>query len=80
MTDPGIGVAPELLDEELLLRELETLHRTRHETLLRGPDDALATHTARMNALENEYLRRHPHRVPVAGRTRTGARRRDGSG
>ena len=78
MTEPDIGVAPEQLNDDLLLRELETIHRTRHETLLSGPDDALATHTARMNALEGEYLRRHPHRIPVAGRTRAGARRRSG--
>jgi hypothetical protein len=76
MTERSIGVAPEQLDEELLMKELETMHRTRHETLLRGSDDALATHTARMTALEGEYLRRHPQRVPVAGRTRAGARRR----
>ncbi|MEU3188173.1 DUF6158 family protein [Streptomyces sp. NPDC006923] len=80
MTDHESGVPPEQLDDALLLKEVETLHRTRHETLLHGPEDALATHTARMTALENEYLRRHPHRVPDAGRTRAGARARGTDG
>ncbi len=70
------GVAADLLDERRLLKELEAIHRTRHETLLYGSADALAIHTARMRELESEYLRRHPSRLPVAGRTRAGARAR----
>ncbi len=70
------GVAPEELDERHLIRALEAIHRTRHETLLYGSADALRTHTSRMAALEGEYLRRHPDRVPAPGRTRSGARAR----
>ncbi|MGW7365150.1 DUF6158 family protein [Streptomyces sp. NPDC054841] len=80
MNEQDRGVAPEQLDEALLLKELEAVHRTRHETLLHGSADALATHTQRMAALENEYLRRHPERAPLAGRTRAGARARQASG
>jgi hypothetical protein len=70
------GVAPADLDEPQLMRELETLHRTRHETLLHGSAAALAAHTGRMTALETEYLRRYPDRQVAAGRTRAGARGR----
>ena len=41
---------------------LETIHRTRHETLLYGSNDALSTHNERMARLEGEYLRRNPRR------------------
>ncbi|MEU2156195.1 MULTISPECIES: DUF6158 family protein [unclassified Streptomyces] len=77
MNEQSRGVAPRQLEEAQLLKELEAVHRTRHETLLHGSDDALATHTVRMKELEGEYLRRHPDRAPVAGRTRAGARARD---
>ena len=50
-------------EEGRLLKELEAIHRTRHETLLHGSDDALVTHTKRMNELEHEYVRRHPQRA-----------------
>jgi hypothetical protein len=70
------GVDPVDLDERQLLHELETVHRTRHETLLHGSPSALEAHTTRMTALEAEYLRRHPHRDVLAGRTREGARER----
>ncbi|WP_030667192.1 DUF6158 family protein [Streptomyces rimosus] len=73
------GVPPARLDEQQLLRELETIHRTRHDTLLHGSSDALATHNARMAELEGEYLRRHPRRWVASGRTRSGARARTGS-
>lgn len=66
------------LEEGRLLRELEAIHRTRHETLLYGSDEALVTHTHRMNELEHEYVRRHPGRAQTAGRTRSGARARTG--
>ena len=76
MADHPTGVAPELLDDRTLLKELEALHRTRHDTLLYGSAEALRTHSDRMAALEGEYLRRHPMRNPLAGRTREGARAR----
>ncbi|WP_030192576.1 DUF6158 family protein [Streptomyces sp. NRRL S-87] len=76
MAEHDGGVAPEELAEDRLLKELEAIHRTRHETLLHGSDDALRTHTQRMSELEGEYLRRHPERMPAAGRTRSGARAR----
>ncbi|MGW1881692.1 DUF6158 family protein [Streptomyces sp. NPDC001970] len=76
MTEKDRGVAPEQLQDGLLLKELEAIHRTRHETLLFGSDEALRTHTARMEALEGEYLRRHPQRAQSPGRTRAGARAR----
>ncbi|MFJ9154815.1 DUF6158 family protein [Streptomyces sp. NPDC102270] len=73
------GVDPSTLDEQQLMKELETIHRTRHETLLHGSNDALGAHNERMARLEGEYLRRHPRRTVAAGRTREGARER-GSG
>ncbi|RNL71051.1 hypothetical protein EBF04_08300 [Streptomyces sp. I6] len=60
MAEQDRGVPPERLEDGQLLKELEAIHRTRHETLLYGSDDALETHTSRMGALEAEYLRRHP--------------------
>ncbi|MBV9024319.1 MAG: hypothetical protein JO362_11130 [Streptomycetaceae bacterium] len=76
MADHLTGVTPELLDDRRLIKELEALHRTRHDTLLYGSAEALRTHSDRMSALEGEYLRRHPRRTPLAGRTREGARAR----
>ena len=70
------GAAARELEDGRLLKELETIHRTRHETLLHGSDEALATHTQRLKELEEEYLRRHPQRATTAGRTREGARAR----
>jgi hypothetical protein len=80
MADGGrrpAGVAPGDLDDRQLLKELETVHRTRHETLLHGSPDALDAHNSRMAQLEGEYLRRHPRRQVAAGRTREGARARE---
>ena len=68
------GVVPAALSDEALERELEHLHETRHDTFLHGSDDALAFHTERMQALEQEYLRRNPDRVPDVRRTRHGSR------
>ncbi|MCQ4046177.1 DUF6158 family protein [Streptantibioticus rubrisoli] len=79
MAEYNNGVAPERLDDRLLIKELEAIHRTRHETLLYGSSDALRTHSSRMAALEGEYLRRHPQRRPASGRTRAGARARAAS-
>ncbi|MGW7316866.1 DUF6158 family protein [Streptomyces sp. NPDC054854] len=76
MAEHGGGPAVRELEDGRLLKELETIHRTRHETLLYGSDDALATHTQRLKELEEEYVRRHPRRAPTAGRTRSGARAR----
>ena len=70
------GVDPAGLDEPQLLRELETIHRSRHDTLLHGSPAALSAHNVRMAQLEGEYLRRHPQRPVSPGRTRAGARER----
>ncbi|MEU8983782.1 DUF6158 family protein [Streptomyces sp. NPDC048309] len=70
------GVDPSRLDDQQLMKELENIHRTRHDTLLHGSNDALRTHNHRMAQLEGEYLRRHPRRPISAGRTRDGARER----
>ncbi|GGO95294.1 DUF6158 family protein [Wenjunlia tyrosinilytica] len=75
---PAEGIDPERLDDEVLIRELEQIHRTRHETLLYGTDNALKAHSRRMLALEAEYLRRHPERQVVSSRTRDGSRARAG--
>lgn len=72
----GHGVPPSELDEADLLRELGHLHETRHATFRHGSDDALAAHGARTEALEKEYLHRHPDREVDAARTRAGARER----
>ena len=70
------GVQPGRLTDQQLMKELETIHRTRHDTLLHGSNDALRAHNDRMAQLEGEYLRRHPRRLIVASRTRDGARER----
>lgn len=70
------GVDPALLNNQQLLRELETIHRSRHDTLLYGSHDALIAHNIRMAELEGEYLRRFPERPVASGRTREGARMR----
>lgn len=71
-----MGIDPSELTDAELIKELETIHRTRHDTLLHGSADALAAHTKRTTDLEGEYLRRHPTRPVSAGRTREGARAR----
>ena len=70
------GVDPSRLDDQQLMKELETIHRTRHDTLLYGSNEALRTHNERMAGLEGEYLRRNPRRLVAASRTREGARER----
>ncbi|MDT7594080.1 MAG: hypothetical protein QOF38_1153 [Pseudonocardiales bacterium] len=62
------------LAETDLIRELEHLHRTRHETFLHGAPHALREHSNRTRELEGEYLRRHPEREVDPARTRSGAR------
>lgn len=71
------GVDPAELSDEQLMKELETLHRTRHETLLHGSQDALSAHSERSAQLETEYLRRNPQRQVDPERTREGARARE---
>ncbi|MGW7514044.1 DUF6158 family protein [Streptomyces sp. NPDC054796] len=71
------GVDPGELSDAQLIKELETIHRTRHDTLLHGSADALAAHSTRTAELEGEYLRRNPLRVVSSGRTREGARARE---
>lgn len=68
-TDPGtrtggadVGVEPARLDDETLLRELSSLHRTRLDTLRHAATTAVSTHLARTRELELEYLRRRPQR------------------
>ena len=68
------GVPPDDLAEPDLLRELEHLHATRHDTFLHGAPDALQEHTERTQHLEAEYLRRHSEREVDPARTRSGSR------
>lgn len=72
-----LGVPPGELETGLLLRELQHLHRTRHETFLYGSEEALNRHTLRSGQLEAEYVRRFPYRHVAPGRTRSGARARE---
>lgn len=67
-----IGVDPTDLDADDLLRELRSLHDTRHDTLRHGSDDALENHNRRMLELEKEYLRRFPQREVDPARLRAG--------
>ena len=53
--------AADLADDDLM-RELHSLHNTRHEALRHGSDDALRRHDERSAELEAEYLRRFPER------------------
>lgn len=68
------GVRAPYLDDELLRRELHTLHDTREDTFLYGSAQALEEHTRRMFELEREYVIRFS-REPAPRRTRAGARR-----
>ena len=61
-SDFGLGVDPGALNDDDLLRELASLHRTRHDTLRHGSDDAFAEHNRRLVELEAEYLRMFPER------------------
>ncbi|MFB9369987.1 DUF6158 family protein [Kitasatospora sp. NPDC001664] len=72
-----LGVPAAELETGLLLRELQQLHRTRHETFLYGSEEALSRHTLRCGQLEAEYVRRFPYRHVAPGRTRSGARARE---
>jgi len=68
------GLPADKLDDQDLIRELESLHRTRQDTLRHGSDSALATHDRRLAELEAEYLRRFPDREVDPRRLREGAR------
>jgi hypothetical protein len=70
MTDDALGVDPADLSTEDLLRELASLHDTRHDTLRHGSDDALENHNRRLVELELEYLRRFPGREVDPARLR----------
>ena len=69
-TSPALGVPPDTLTDEELLRELSSLHSTRNDTFRHGSDDALTNHTRRTDELEREYLRRFPDREIDPARTR----------
>ena len=68
------GPAASELSEDDLRRELAHLHETRHATFLHGSADSLTAHTQRTEALEQEYLRRHPEREVDRNRLREGRR------
>ena len=62
MHERVLGVDPADLDDETLLRQLASLHRTRLHAIRHAPERALVTHLARTGELEVEYLRRNPAR------------------
>ncbi|WP_341717302.1 DUF6158 family protein [Micromonospora sp. FIMYZ51] len=64
------GIDPAELPEEDLIREMQSLHRTRLDTLRHATDSALATHLRRTADLETEYLARHPGREVDPSRLR----------
>ncbi|MGH3647868.1 MAG: DUF6158 family protein [Micromonosporaceae bacterium] len=74
--DGQLGVPAERLTDDDLVREMESLSRTRVSTLRHGSDSAVAEHDRRTAELENEYLRRRPEREIDPERLRSGARRR----
>jgi uncharacterized protein DUF6158 len=78
--DETTGPGAAELSETDLLRELHQLHRTRHETLRHGSEDALVAHTSRLTALEHEYRKRFPAREVDPERLREGAKARADDG
>jgi len=73
------GIPARDLDDDDLRRALRHLHDTRHDTLTGGSESALETHTERMLALEQEFLRRFPAEgAPDPARTRQGSRHAEG--
>lgn len=70
------GVPASQLSDDDLIRELGAVHRTRHDTLRHGSDQALAHHDERTAELEGEYLRRFPGREVSPARLTAGARER----
>jgi hypothetical protein len=77
LPDQDEGVPAGELPDNDLLRELEQLHRTRHEALLHAPTQALQHHSERTAMLELEYLRRHPERDIDESRMRPEESRRE---
>ncbi|WP_446216588.1 DUF6158 family protein [Micromonospora sp. IBHARD004] len=65
-----LGVDPSELGDEDLIREMQSLHRTRLDTLRHAADSALANHLRRTAELETEYLARHPGREVDPSRLR----------
>lgn len=79
MSEPASGLPAGALDDDDLHREVEILHRTRHETMLHGSEDAFEAHTRRMLELEQEFIRRFPaEAAPDERRTRAGSRHEAG--
>jgi hypothetical protein len=79
MTHRPDGIPAAQLTDDDLIREVDHLHATRHETFLHGGQDAFETHTSRMLELEHEYLRRFPEAlIPSPLRTRAGRRQAAG--
>lgn len=79
MTDRAHGISADQLADDDLRREMAHLHETRHATVLGGSESALATHTQRMLALEEEFIRRFPEdAAPEPLRTRAGSRHEHG--
>jgi Family of unknown function (DUF6158) len=68
-----VGVDPAELSDDDLIREMQSLHRTRLDTLRHAADAALATHLRRTAELETEYLTRHPGREVDPSRLRDGS-------
>ncbi len=79
MTDRAHGIAADQLTDDDLRRELTHLHETRNDAVVTGSESALETHTRRMLALEQEFIRRFPDEAaPEPLRTRAGSRREQG--
>lgn len=66
------GIDPAELGDEDLIREMQSLHRTRLDTLRHAADTALANHLRRTAELETEYLTRFPGREVDPTRLRDG--------
>jgi hypothetical protein len=66
----NLGIDPSDLSDEELLRELNSLHETRNDTLRHGAEAALDNHTRRSVELESEYVRRFPGREVDPARLR----------
>lgn len=79
MTGRELGIPADQLGDDDLRREMRHLHETRHDTVLSAGESALETHTRRMLALEQEFLRRFPEEAaPEPLRTQGGQQARAG--
>jgi hypothetical protein len=72
----GEGVPAAALNDDDLLRELASVHRTRNDALRHGSAHSLDHHTQRLDELEAEYRTRLPEREVDPERERAGARLR----